>query len=237
MSTMMKNTHRRRIPLALKVLVIGVTLMMASPAMAQDDSHDGHDHAHNGGWLDGTPRASLIATLSRYHQPPTLEELELLELDEDLDAALMDVAGDDSLVELPRKRAITLLAHYPADNTLQFVEQLLVQEDNLSILGRTTLLIGELGQTYPEWAVEHLEGLAQHDDFVIREMTVESLGVIRTQPAVNARVDETLMQLVIAERNPSVKTALQRVLDENPVLEPVQGDLKLQRLEVQPVSP
>ncbi len=209
----MKNIQRHILS---AMLLLASLSLFSSSVLAQDSDAD------QAFVLDGTPRVQLIMELSRIHEAPTIEQLRAIPLATSLEAALIAIADDGVALQLIRGRAINALAFEAGPETQRFVEGFLANnaESNLFLLGRTVRLVGSLSSKHPEWAIELLEPLIGHQDGGVREYVVISLGDVRRVEAFAPRVDASLTQLIIAERNPAVQDALRLVLDLKPALAP-----------------
>jgi len=177
--------------------------------------------------LDGSPKAHLLVLLLS-HGSPIEDEIIALQDEIDVVQELMTISTHPALDRFPRGRAMGALGLFAQDpRVLDFASLLLnepgVQAD-LTLLGRAILLFNEVVLPQRPEAVSQLLPLATHEDAFIRRDAVVGMALVRDRLQVTA-VEDTLQQLVLAERHPEVQAALARAL-QTVELRPSTGPLR-----------
>jgi HEAT repeat protein len=173
--------------------------------------------------LDGKTRTGLALILLDHERSPSPESLQAFEGELDVPAELMAMASNPALDSSLRGRALRALAFYPSEEAEHFVSELLQTlppEQNYVRVSAIITLTHALEAYDPLQRIDLLSTLSTDENSAIRELAVMGFGPLRQQNELRPLVDERLLQLVIAERNPSVSEALHSVLKDEPQLEP-----------------
>jgi hypothetical protein len=202
-----------------------------------DDLQARADHGVTLADLQDPTQLRLIALLSHYEQSPTAETLATLGMP-NLQAALIAAAQNPDLPNIARGRALTSLGALPLAGAQAFLTQTLsdlqaasasrgLDPVELYLTGHLVRLIGQdLAAQDPVWAMTTLEPWIRHPDVGVREWAVTSLGAMRALPQAQAWADDHLVQLLLAERSPSVRDSLTRALDGVTTLKTPAGDVR-----------
>jgi hypothetical protein len=196
--------------------------LFAAPAALADDTAVDAQPAPLFAQYQDPALSKLVVLLSHYEEHPRLEQLQALGL-ADLQAGLVRVAAERTLPNIARGRAITLLGTLPLAGSRAFIDHTLssLAVEDPYIIGHLVRLVGEdLASQDPQWAMQTLDAFINHPDIGIREWAVVGVGAMRSLPEAQAWADEHLVQLLLAERSPGVRQALNRVLDGVEVLTP-----------------
>jgi hypothetical protein len=220
--------------LALSLAALGIA-GLAATAAADDHTH-GASPAPIADLQDPT-RAHLLMLLSHYEVSPKAADLAAIGVP-DLQGALIAAAQDASLPNIARGRALSALGALPLDGSRAYLTDTLatmrdasdargLDEIELYLAGHLVRLIGhDLAPQDPAWAMTTLEPWILHPDIGVREWAVASLGKMRALPEAQPWADAHLMHLLLAERSPAVREALDRTLDGVTVLRPPSGEVR-----------
>jgi len=169
----------------------------------------------------------LTLILSNIHDAPSEAALRALEPSVDVPTTMQRLIEDPNANGIVRSNAIYSLRLYSSEETRRFAAALLQaqvernSDDERHHMGRTVRLIGQyLSADDPAWAIDTLTSIVDHPDFGIREEVVAGLLVIRTYDTMRPRVDDILLQRVLAERNPAVRKRLRNGLQGVKTLTP-----------------
>lgn len=213
--------------LALLGLILAASTLTLSPTALADPSTATPPSAGPLSPQHDAAVARLTLVLSHVHHVPSEASLRALEPSLNVPATMQRLIQDPDADGITRSNAIYALRFYPSDDTRRFAAALLraqvERDDDLERhhMGRTIRLIGQdLSADDPNWAIDTLATVVDHPDFGIREEVIAGLLIIRANDTARPRVDDLLIQRVLAERHPTVRKRLREGLEGVDALTP-----------------